>query len=48
MYTTNLIHSECVKLTTKNFQRAALELGVDSEFLLSGRLFLHIYVVHDI
>jgi len=32
----------------RNFQRAALELIVDSEFLLSGRLFLHIYVISDI
>jgi len=30
------------------FQHAALELSVNSEFLLSGRLFLHVYVLNDI
>jgi len=42
MYTTDLIHSACVE------QHATLELSVDSEFLLSGGLFLHIYVFTDI
>jgi len=48
MYTTDL-HSACVELNANvNFQHAALELSIDSEFLLSGRLFLDIYVFNDI
>jgi len=49
MYTTALIHSTCVELNANvNFQHAALQLSVDSEFLLSGRLFLRIYAFNDI
>jgi len=49
MYATDLIHAACVKLNANvNFQQVALELSVDSEYLLSGRLFLHIYVFNDI
>jgi len=49
MYTTDLIHSAYVKLNTKvNFQHVAFKLSVDSVFLLSGRLFLNIYVFNDI
>jgi len=41
MYTADLIHSACVELKVNvHFQHAALEFSVDSEFLLSGRLFL--------
>jgi len=39
MYATDFLHSACVELNADvNFQQAALELSVDSEFLLSGRL----------
>jgi len=49
MYTTDLLHSACVELNINvNFQHAALEFILDSEFLLSGRLFLHMYVSNDI
>jgi len=33
--------------TNAKFEYAALELGVDSKFLLSGTLFLHIYINND-
>jgi len=49
MYTTNLIHSACVELNANaKCEHAALELSADSKFLLSGKLFLHIYVFDDI
>jgi len=41
--TTDLIPSACVKLSSNaKCEHAALEHSVDSEFLLSDRLFLHI------
>jgi len=48
MYTTDLLHSACVRLNVNmNFQHATLELSVYSKFLLLGRLFLYIYVFND-
>jgi len=45
MYTAVLIYSVCVELNANvNFQHAALELSVDTEFLLSGTL-LFMYVM---
>jgi len=49
MFATDLIHSACVELNANDkFEHATRELSIDSEFLLSGKLFVHIYVFNDI
>jgi len=49
MFTTDLIHLASFELNANaQFEHPALELVVESKFLLSCRYVLHVYVFNDI